>query len=84
MVCGQGCLASYSSGPLCPSQGLERVKVCGEGWGWTPGFGGTRRSLRTRLALSLTLWASLPLCWHSLGTGRWSLQGPEVVEPPGW
>lgn len=38
VVCGQGCLASHSSGPVFPSQGLERVKVYGERWGWTPGF----------------------------------------------
>lgn len=30
-VWGQSCLASHSSGPTSPSQGLEGVKVYGEG-----------------------------------------------------
>lgn len=37
-VCGQGSLALHSSGPVSPSQGLERGKVCGEGGDWTLGF----------------------------------------------
>lgn len=37
-VCGQGCLALPSSGPISPSQGLERVKAWGEVWSCTPGF----------------------------------------------
>ena len=74
--CGQGSLALHSSGPVSPSQGLERGKVCGEGGGWTLGFCRTKRSCGTRPALPRNLSAFLPLHWHGVGRGsRWFLQG---------
>ena len=58
-----GLSALYSSGPISPSRGWRGWG----GWGWTSGFSEAWGSHRSRPAFYLTLLASLPLCWHTLG-----------------